>query len=237
MLQSGLASRQPIRAIEANPWWQHLLWIGGAIVVGYGVAALFSGMATFARPLFVLAHTLISGGFVFAYFRWSQVDLWAILRRRWLWGVVAAVAVGAFQVRNVLSQPASPSVTGVALLWDLLWLGVVYGAVDAFLLSILPVLATWQAFSHAGWAQGWFKLIIIGVVALVSSLAVTAAYHLGFAEYQNQAIAGPLVGNAAGTLGYLATGNPLAALLSHISMHIAAVLHGPATTVQLPPHY
>lgn len=35
------------------------------------------------------------------------------------------------------------------------------------------------------------------------------------------------------TLGYLITGNPLAAVISHIAMHIAGVLHGPDTVVQL----
>ena len=39
------------------------------------------------------------------------------------------------------------------------------------------------------------------------------------------------------TLGYLLTNNPLTAILSHIAMHIAGVLHGPASVMQLPPHY
>ena len=31
--------------------------------------------------------------------------------------------------------------------------------------------------------------------------------------------------------------NPLTAILSHIAMHVAGVLHGPASVIQLPPHY
>lgn len=46
----------------------------------------------------------------------------------------------------------------------------------------------------------------------------------------------PVFGNGVMSLGYLVTGNPLAAVLSHIAMHIAGVLHGPASTMQLPPH-
>jgi len=34
-----------------------------------------------------------------------------------------------------------------------------------------------------------------------------------------------------------AGGNPFAAVLSHVAMHTAGVLHGMETTVQLPPHY
>jgi hypothetical protein len=48
---------------------------------------------------------------------------------------------------------------------------------------------------------------------------------------------GPVIGNTATTLGYLLTNNPLAAIFSHIAMHIAGVLHGPASVIQLPPHY
>jgi hypothetical protein len=66
---------------------------------------------------------------------------------------------------------------------------------------------------------------------------VTAAYHFGFPEYRGGGMVGPVIGNTTMTLGYLLTNNPLAAIFSHIAMHVAAVLHGPASVIQLPPHY
>jgi hypothetical protein len=39
------------------------------------------------------------------------------------------------------------------------------------------------------------------------------------------------------TAAYLLSGSALAPLSAHVVMHLAAVLHGAATTVQLPPHY
>jgi hypothetical protein len=39
------------------------------------------------------------------------------------------------------------------------------------------------------------------------------------------------------SLAYVLSANPLAALLSHIAMHIAAVLQGADSVIQLPPHY
>ena len=48
---------------------------------------------------------------------------------------------------------------------------------------------------------------------------------------------GPSIGNGVMSLGYILTANPLTAVLSHIAMHIAGVLHGPASVIQLPPHY
>lgn len=56
-------------------------------------------------------------------------------------------------------------------------------------------------------------------------------------ECRGPALMAPLIGNAIITLSYLATGNPIATVLSHVVMHCAAVVHGMATIVQLPPHY
>jgi hypothetical protein len=46
-----------------------------------------------------------------------------------------------------------------------------------------------------------------------------------------------MVGNAIITSSYLLTGSPLAVILSHVAMHVAAVLHGMETSLPLPPHY
>jgi hypothetical protein len=121
---------------------------------------------------------------------------------------------------------------------ELLWVGVVYGLVDALLLSVLPVLATWQGFSALGWTSSLPGKIFVGAVAVLASLFVTVLYHLGYPECRAAGgIIGPTIGNGAMTLGYVLANNPIAAIFSHIAMHIAGVLHGPATVMQLPPHY
>jgi hypothetical protein len=125
----------------------------------------------------------------------------------------------------------------MALAFDVLWLGVVYGVIDALLLSVLPVVATWQAFATMGWTVTWPGKLGVGAAALVASLLVTAAYHVGYVEYQGPEMTGPVLGNGVMSLGMLVTGNPIAAVGSHVAMHTAAVLHGPATAMQLPPHY
>jgi hypothetical protein len=78
--------------------------------------------------------------------------------------------------------------------------------------------------------------LLAAVIALAASLLVTTAYHWGFAEFRGPAIVQPLMGDALITLGYLLTANPVTPVAAHVA-HIAAVLHGPETTVQLPPHH
>jgi hypothetical protein len=72
---------------------------------------------------------------------------------------------------------------------------------------------------------------------VLNSLAITAAYHFGFAEFQGPELAAPLFGNGLITVGYLLAGNPITAIVAHIVLHVASVLHGIDTTVTLPPHY
>ena len=103
---------------------------------------------------------------------------------------------------------------------------------------MLPVLATWQAFSALGWTNSLPGKIAVGAIALAASLLVTIAYHFGYPEYRvSGGVMGPSIGNGVMSLGYILSNNPIAAVFSHIAMHIAGVLHGPATVMQLPPHY
>jgi hypothetical protein len=105
------------------------------------------------------------------------------------------------------------------------------------LLSVLPVVATWQAFTLLGWTVSGPGRILVALLAILASALVTSAYHYGYVEFKGKKLIAANVGNTAMTLGVLLTNNPLAALLCHPAMHIAAVLHGPAQVVQLPPHY
>jgi len=106
------------------------------------------------------------------------------------------------------------------------------------LLSVLPVLATWGAFSALGWTVHWPGKILVGFIALLASLFVTVSYHLGYPECRVAGgLFGPTLGNGAMSLGYVLTNNPISAIFSHMAMHIAGVLQGPASVMQLPPHY
>jgi hypothetical protein len=218
-------------------WYVYLGWIVAAGVLGFAISSIFAGLLRLPRSIYLIPYVGLAGLFLYAYVRWSGLSIGNLLRHNWHWGLIGAVLLAAFTVKNILSQPSSPRSEGFTLVFDLLWSGVTYGLMDALLLSILPVLATWQAFTLLNWTENWPGKILVGAIAAIASLLVTAAYHLGYPEYRGGGLFGPVIGNTAMTLGYLITNNPLAAILSHIAMHITAVLHGPASVMQLPPHY
>lgn len=219
-------------------WWVFLLWIPATALLGFAMAEIFAGLLHLPRRIFLIPYVAFVSLAVYIFMSWSGLSLKELVQQNWVWGVLGAVLVGTFLVRNILSQPTSTRATGLPLILDLLWSGVVYGLMDALLLSVLPVLATWQAFSSLGWTTNWPGKIAAGATAFFASLLITACYHLGYPEYRVKGgVSGPTIGNGIMTLGYLLTNNPISAILSHIAMHIAGVLHGPDSVMQLPPHY
>jgi hypothetical protein len=217
-------------------WYVYLGWVVAAGLLGFALSTIFSRILRLPRNLYLIPYIGLSGVLFYAYIRWSGTSIGEVIRHNWVWGLVGAVLLTLFTVKNVLSQPVSPRSEGFTLAFDLLWSGVAYGLMDALLLTVLPVLATWQAFTLLNWTGNWPGKILVGIIAILASVLVTAAYHLGYPEYRGTGFFGPVIGNTAMTLGYLITNNPLAAIFSHIAMHIAAVLHGPASVIQLPPH-
>ncbi len=218
-------------------WYTYLGWIVVAGLLGFGTSFLFAGFLRLPRRVFLIPYIVVSGLYLYSFFRWSGIPLQDLIRHNWIWGLLGAFLLAIFLVKNILSQPVSSHTKGLSLAFDIFWLGILYGLTDALLLSVLPVFAAWQAFTLLGWTISWPGKIFVGLIAVLASLLVTIAYHFGFPEYKGKKMMGPVIGNSTMTLGYLLTTNPLAAMLSHMAMHIAGVFHGPASVTQLPPHY
>ena len=211
-------------------------WILALAAVGFLTSTVFATLLNLDRALFVAVWALFASVAWWRYSRQARVSIPTQLKRRWVGGVIVGLAIGWILVQTVVRQPASEATQGTELLVQLFWVGVIYGTVDALMLSILPVLILYAARPGSELANPLSRLRWAGG-AIAGSALVTAAYHAGFSEFQNPSLVGPLIGNLAVTLGYLLSGSPVAPILSHVLMHLAAVLHGAATTVQLPPHY
>jgi hypothetical protein len=211
-------------------------WTLAAAAVGVLSSTVFSSLLQWPRHLFVAAHTTLTTLLCVVYVRAERISVVRQLQRRWKAGLIVGLFVGALIVRSVMEQPASPRPEGPGLVGALAWYGVVYGVVDALLLSVIPVLSIYgtQSAETMGDRGARFRWALM---ALLASAVVTALYHLGFAEYRGAQVLQPVLGNSIITLAYLLSGNPLAPILAHVMMHGAAVLHGPETTLQLPPHY
>jgi hypothetical protein len=225
------------RALTHKVWWNYLLWVPAAAFLGFVIPAVFAGLLRLPRNIYLIPYVGLISALLYGYLRWGKINIGESVRHHWIWGIVGAILAGLFASRTVLMQPSSPSPQGLELGFSLLWLGVVYGAIDGLFLSVLPLSATWQAFTALGWTNRWTGRIAAGVLALAASLLVIAVYHLGYPEFRGPQVILVVVGVGIQSLLTLLTGSPIVVVLGHIAMHITAVLYGLNSVSQLPPHY
>jgi hypothetical protein len=212
-----------------------LLWLVLAALIGFLVPALFSSGLRWERPLFLIPYVAIIGAFLILYFRSVSFSFKQLIAH-WPYGLIGVAAATYFLLRNIQGQPVSAIPEGGQLILALLWIGLVYGVVDAFLLNVMPVLAIQgPKFYESG--SSWKVRLARGLIALAASVVITVAYHAGYTEFHGPKMLFVIIGNVIITLSYLLTGSPLAPVVTHVIMHVAAVLHGMETTLQLPPHY
>ena len=208
-------------------------WVIIASVIGFAVPAVFSSLLQLERSLFLIPYVVTIGAFLVYFFRASGLPL-SLFGRRWALGLIGAAVFGFYVVQNVLGQPGSETPVGLELAWALLWFGVVYGLVDALFLNVVPVLIV-GAMGHARSSRT--ELAFRGLLGIAASAVIAGAYHFGYAEFRGLSLLAPVFGNALLTVSFLLTRSPLAPIGAHIAMHVAGVLHGMETVVQLPPHY
>ena len=220
-----------------HPFWLMMGWVIGASVLGFAISAVFAGRMKLSRSRFLIPYVLLVSVFLYAFMAANRVDVGAAFTANWPWGILAGALVSVFLIRTVRSQPLSRQLVGTGLAFDIAWAGFIYGILDALFLNVMPVMAIWMGTSQFAWAASTLGKVGVGAVALFASLLVTLAYHLGYPEFRNQRVGLVLVGNSLITLAFLLSGNPWGSILSHTAMHVAAVLQGPETTIQLPPHY
>lgn len=221
--------------MSAPDFKQSVTWLILASLIGFLVPAVFSIGLRWERSLFLVPYVSIVGMFLAVYFVKQPISLKQLIGP-WRIGLLGAAIATIFLMWKVQSYSPSDVPEGSQLVWALIWIGVIYGVIDGIFLNVMPVLLVKRAWSGETHPSRQ-KLLVRGILALAASIFVTVAYHLGYSEFHSFAIVWVIVGNSIITLTYLFTGSPLSAIVTHVIMHIAAVLHGMETVLMLPPHY
>lgn len=220
-------------AAASISWLAALGWLAAIAVAGFLVTWVLTTRLSLRRTPYIAALALLTGAFTWGYLAWSDTSLGGFLTNRWGWGLVGAAVTGAILTRLSRHQPGGPRPSGTRLATTLGWEGVVYGTAEGLLLSVLPVLITWQASATHGWTSGAGRTFVAGTAAMVASLAVIVIHHLGYRGFHSPAVlATVMVGCGLLSLAYLLTASPLAAVGGHILLHTAANLRG----TELPPY-
>ena len=214
-------------------WLGALGWLAAIVATSFLIAWVLTTLLGVRRTAYIATLALLIGGLTWGYLAWSDTSLSGFATNRWGWGLVGAAVAGALLARLSRHQPRGPRPRRWRLAATLAWEGVVYGTTEGLLLSVLPVLVTWQAFAAHGWTSGTCRVLVAGTAAMLASLAVIVIHHLGYRGFHNRAALAPvMVGCGLLSLAYLLTASPLAAVVGHILLHTALTLRG----TELPPY-
>jgi hypothetical protein len=212
----------------------HLFWIPLGAGVGFLASFIFGDLLTLPLDLYYLIYFVIIGGFFATYVQSSGVDVRRLASHRIGWAVLLGIVVGVVMVINVVGRPETERFSGGMLAWAIFWRGLVYGAVDGLLLFTFPWIVARRAFGTGTASAG--RKILASVTAFVSILVITTTYHLGYADFRSSKIVQPNIGSAIAAVPTLISANPVASPITHVFLHVAAVVHSPYTDLFLPPH-
>ena len=215
----------------------HWAWLGGGFVVAFAVPFLLADVFEINRDLFYGLYALAVVGLFAVWSRSTGYDLVAAVKRRWLAAVVLGLAAaGVMALMVVRTEDATARPDGVELVGAVAWRGIVYGVTDGLLLSVFPILVVFAAFAGSRLNRRFAGKLVIGIVALIASLAMTAVYHFGYSDFRSSKVGKPLTGDVIWSVPTLVTLNPIGAPIAHASLHTSAVLHSYETDTFLPPH-
>jgi len=109
----------------------------------------------------------------------DRLHLVAAARRRWLAALVLGLtAAGVMAMMVMRTEDATARPDGVALIGAVAWRGIVYRVTDGLLLSVFPILVVFAAFAGSRLNRRFAGKVVIGIVALIASLAMTAVLSL-----------------------------------------------------------
>lgn len=166
-------------AATSISWLGALGWLAATAAASFLVAWILTNRLEVRRTPYIAALALLTGGLTWGYLAWSDTSPASFATNRWGWGLAGAAVAGAILAGLSRHQPRGPRPQGWLLSATLAWEGVVYGSTEGLLLSVLPVLVTWQAFAAHGWTNGTGKPLAAGILAMGASLAVIVIHHLG----------------------------------------------------------
>jgi hypothetical protein len=221
------------RSAHAESWSTQLRWFGAAAVVGFAVPYLGSSVLELQHDLYLAIYFAAVLALCGAYVRSTGLDVRATLLRHWKLGSLLGLVFGVALVRNVLSKDATPRPDGAYFVFELIWRGGIYGAIDALLLTVLPCLIVYR--SLGGRLATWRRRLAYFGASLALVMTITAVYHLGYSQYREEGVVAPETGNMIISMPMLLSSNPIGSVVDHATMHVSAVAHSYETDVRLPP--
>jgi inhibitor of cysteine peptidase len=210
------------------------VWFAAGAVYAFSLPFIFSSLFEVSNDLYYAIYFSGIALFLVFYIRATQLDVVALFTRNWRLSVGLGVVTSLFLVVGVLQREnPTPHPEGVAFLVSIAWRGLLYGVIDALILTAFPVAVAYAFFDSR--LDTVIRKSGFALLALALSLVITTTYHLGYKQFREDGVGGPVTGNAIISIPALLTTNPAGSVVAHASMHVAANIHAYETDLYLPP--
>jgi hypothetical protein len=215
----------------------HWTWLGVGFVLAFSMPFFLTDVFDLDRDIFYGLYAASVFGLFAAWARATGYDLVTASHRRWPLAIGLGLAMAAVLATIVVrSDDATSRPDGIDLAAAIVWRGFLYGLTDGLLLSVFPILVVFAALAGSTLATHVRGRVVIGSVALLASLAMTAVYHAGYSDFRSEKLRKPLLGDVVWSVPTLVTLNPIGTPIAHVGLHVSAVLHSYDTDTFLPPH-
>ena len=211
------------------------MWLIGATALFFTVPFLGTDVVGLEPDLYYLIYFTLAVGWFAAFSYTYRVEVAPLWRHHLGASIGVGAAAGGGVAVMIFNQAGTAHPDGPRFWLEVAWRGLVYGTVDAITLFVFPAAVAYLIMR--GDRSTLRRKIGFAALALALSYLVTVSYHLGYPEYRDDTMRYPLIGATVAAVPTVATGNPVGAVLTHATMHVAAATHqyqgGPAH--MLPP--
>ena len=229
--------RRQARRLAVAPAVTQWLWLAAGFLVAFVIPFVLADTLELDRDLYYGLYGAAVIGYVSAWVVMTGQSIRRLVSRRLGLAVGLGIVAGALLAFMVYrTEGSTPRPDGIELAAAIVWRGVFYGAVDGLLLSVFPIMAVFAAFAGTKLRERKRGTVLVALIAMAASLAMTAIYHAGYSDFRGEKIRQPVAGDVVWTAPTLLTLNPVGAPIAHAAMHTAAVVHSYETDTFLPPH-
>ena len=175
----------------------HWLWLAGGLALGFSIPFLLADVLEPNRDCAYGLYAAAVVGYVGAWAAMTGQSVRRLVSRR------LGLGRGARHRRRrdphsddlLRTEDSTPRPDGIELAAAIVWRGVVYGAADGLLLSVFPILVVFAAFAGTKLRERARGTVVVALIALAASLAMTAVYHAGYSDFRGEKLRQPVAGD------------------------------------------
>jgi hypothetical protein len=199
--------------------WKHMIWLFQAAVLVFGVPFIFSHLLKLPLDLFYVILGIFSIAFIWYYSKATDLDWGKSLSPGWALGIILGAFIGLGFISNASTQIHMADFNMPAFTSRVILRGVIYGVLSAILLTIIPFVITWRAFSGAN--PGNIRKIAVTLIAVIALASMSFLYNLGLGGFNNKNLNDDVKMSMIANVPSLVSGNPLAGPISNVFLQIS----------------